>query len=112
MKGRRYQLHPGVKVDQGLLYRVLDIGRHEAYGDDDQSMVSFVEFGLKLRCAGGTFKLHTCAETTAHLVVCTDHFKIANYICVRMSAVLHGHYFQHNEGYRISLYLNEYLYLK
>ena len=51
------------KVDHDILYRVLDIGRHEAYRDDDQSMLSFVEFGLKLRGKGGTFKLHTCAET-------------------------------------------------
>ena len=56
-------LYPGVEVHPSLLYRVLEKGRKEAYGTtDDSSMIQFMELGIAMKSAGGSFVVHTDSE--------------------------------------------------
>ena len=54
-------LHPDLKLDKDLMYRILQKGREEGFGDDDDtSMVKFVEKGIHWKSNGGSFQIKMC----------------------------------------------------
>lgn len=52
-------LFPELTMDASLMWRMIDLGRKEEFGDDDGSMVLFYDQGVKWKNEGGSFEVRT-----------------------------------------------------